>query len=166
MCSVRRAMATRDAIPHEPAPSVGHWDDHGSLYRWDRPFKVFLAEDDEGLRESLAEVLRLEGHEVAQAADGETLGELLASDARFLLANHSTMIVSDVRLPGKSGVELLRHLRASRWRTPVLLMTAFGTRELSEEVKALGESFVLHKPFSRDVFIELVRLFCTHRSLS
>lgn len=158
---------TQNIFP--PAEEYGsiptRWDDD-TQYDWGSSIKIFLAEDDDDLRTTLAESLRLEGYQVCEARNGEALGDILASDWRFLRHDDSTMIVCDVCMPGRSGVELLQQLRLTGWRTPVLLMTAYGSRDLNDEATQLGVSMVLNKPFSEAVFLQAVRLLSTPSSIS
>lgn len=159
---------TQNTFP--PADEYGsipaRWIDPDAQYESGNPIKIFLAEDDDDLRSTLAESLRLEGYEVCEARTADALGDMLASDWTFLRRNDSTLIICDVRMPGRSGVELLQQLRTTGWRTPVLLMTAYGSRELNDESSQLGVSMVLNKPFAEAVFIEAVRLLSTPSTLS
>ena len=59
-------------------------------------------------------------------------------------------IVSDVRMPGHSGLEMLAALRRAGWTTPVVLITAFGDRWVHDQARQLGAAAVLDKPFDID----------------
>jgi CheY-like chemotaxis protein len=111
------------------------------------PPRILVAEDDAEMRRLVVEMLRGEGYSVTEAADG---GRLLVELSRTIVrgegADELDLIVSDVRMPICTGLQILEQLRASQWETPVILMTAFGdsaTRERARELDAL----LLDKPF-------------------
>ncbi len=117
------------------------------------PARVILAEDDKALRDVLAAVLRKAGYEVVEAADGTRLVDLMADE--LLQRDHLDaydLIISDVRMPGWTGLEVLRSLRAAGDRTPVLLITAFGDSGLHQEAFRLGVTSMLDKPFDLATF--------------
>jgi CheY-like chemotaxis protein len=124
-----------------------------------RTKRILLAEDDTEMRTLLTEVLVQDGYEVIGSADGL---ELLTSleengaqipDGPFLDVD---MIISDVRMPWVSGLDVLRSLRESDREMPVVLITAFGDDRLHAEAERLGASAVLDKPFDIDGFREVV----------
>ena len=115
--------------------------------------RVILAEDDKALRDVLAAVLRKAGYEVVEAADGTRLVDLMADE--LLQRDHLDvydLIISDVRMPRWTGLEVLRSLRAAGDRTPVLLITAFGDSGLHQEALRLGVTSMLDKPFDLATF--------------
>jgi len=115
-----------------------------------RPARVLLAEDDTELRTLLATCLRQDGYCVVEAKDGD---ELLQEIGDGLLAAYSVrpdLIVSDIRMPGRSGIDVLAGLRDAAWETPVVLVTAFGDEETHARAKALGATAILDKPFDVD----------------
>jgi DNA-binding response OmpR family regulator len=89
-----------------------------------RPPRVLLAEDDDELRWALAGALAREGFAVEQVTSG---AELLArlSDGGVAIDRAPDIVVSDVRMPGYNGVSVIRSLRASGWRMPVVFISAF-----------------------------------------
>ncbi len=111
--------------------------------------RLLLVEDDASLADGLRRVLAAEGHEVVVEANGER-GLELAETGRF------DVVVTDLKLPGLSGLELVRRLHAIRPRLPVLLMTAHGTTETAIEATKLGAYDYLLKPFEMDELIALV----------
>lgn len=109
------------------------------------------------MRALVAEILRKEGLEVEEIADGRRLlARLLEA---FLDSREDAavdLIVSDVRMPFCTGLDILERLRLSRRETPVLLMTAFGERDLSARVRELGGR-LLDKPFTPGALRRAVR---------
>jgi two-component system response regulator (stage 0 sporulation protein F) len=108
-----------------------------------------VIEDDPEMRTLLAGVLSRDGYEVAQASSGqEAMAELRRSlDVRLHMPD---MLVMDVRMPGPSGLHVLKALRAAGWSVPVVLVTGFGSPDLHREASGFGPVLVLDKPFELD----------------
>ena len=104
-------------------------------------FRIALVEDDRTLRTGLADALASDGYTVVAAADGHEARALLRGQ-RF------DLVVLDVMLPGPSGLELLRELRARDGETPVLLLTARGDEGDKVLGLELGADDYVTKPFS------------------
>ncbi len=102
--------------------------------------RVLLIEDEPGLVLTLTDRLTAEGFEVESAHDGDT-GLQMASERRY------DAILLDIMLPGKSGFDVCRDLRASGRQTPILMLTARGM--LADKVVGLklGADDYLTKPF-------------------
>jgi len=121
---------------------------------------IFVADDDADMRAFLAEQLGADGHEVSELSDGfkllQRLQEVRSSPLRWPDA-----IVSDVRMPGHSGLEVLAALRHAGWTTPVILITAFGDQRLHDQAREFGAAALLDKPFDidelRTVLLSLAR---------
>jgi DNA-binding response OmpR family regulator len=112
----------------------------------DRPKRILLVEDSDDMRALVAEALERDGYVVEQAVDGHAAFARvtkMTSDADLHL------VITDVRMPGLSGIQVLETLRAAGRRTPVILMTAFGDGELRAHAFSL-DAFLLDKPFSLD----------------
>ncbi|WP_211193772.1 response regulator [Pyxidicoccus fallax] len=104
------------------------------------PARILLVDDEESLRITLAANLELEGHTVLEAASAE--------DALKVLSEHSVdVVLTDIRMPGLHGVDLLRRIKQDRPDMPVVLMTAFTAEELVDDALAEGAFTVLPKPF-------------------
>ncbi len=112
------------------------------------PARVVLAEDDTEFRTFLAEALRAHGYDVVEIADGSELLEFVADRLR---ANGSIdgvdVVVSDIRMPGFSGMDILVGLRRVLGKTPIILITAFGDEATHQLAHAFGAVAVLNKPF-------------------
>jgi two-component system, LuxR family, response regulator FixJ len=111
--------------------------------------KVYVLDDDEAMRDSLEFLLG--------AADFDVT--LFESAQHFLDALPSVdfgCVVSDVRMPGIDGIELLQLLKASRSTLPVLIMTGHGDVPLAVEAMKLGAVDFLEKPFEDDRLIGMI----------
>jgi two-component system response regulator FixJ len=111
---------------------------------------VCIIDDDDAMRDSLVFLLDTAGI-AARAYD---------SAAAFLgeaPADQPACIVTDVRMPGMTGTELLRRLKESGSRTPVIVMTGHGDIALAVEAMKLGAVDFIEKPFADEVLLGAVR---------
>ena len=100
---------------------------------------LLLVDDDETLRERLARALRRRGYEVRTAASAdEAAGLARETPSRFA--------VIDLRMPGRSGLELLRELRVIDPACRVLILTGYGSIPTAVEATRLGAAGYLQKP--------------------
>jgi CheY-like chemotaxis protein len=121
------------------------------LTRFLPPPRVLLAEDDREMQRMLAQALRKVGCEVVEVPDGVQLVEYLTACIRYgSFFRVPDLIVSDVRMPGPSGVDVLAGLRAAQWTTPMIMITAFGDHEIHSRAQRLGATAVFDKPFDVD----------------
>jgi nitrogen regulation protein NR(I) len=111
--------------------------------------RILLIEDDSGITDTLQRVLAAEGHDVATEKRGDD-GLVRAVKDSF------NLVITDLKLPGLNGLELVRQLHAAKPRLPIILVTAFGTTETAIEAMKLGAYDYLLKPFNIPQLIELV----------
>jgi len=104
---------------------------------------ILIIEDDQMVRESLYDVLTLEGYEVTAAADGPEGVERLAE-------KDFDVVLTDLRLPSISGMNVLEVIKKAKPETDVVMMTSFGTIETAVEAMKLGASNYLTKPINDD----------------
>jgi DNA-binding NtrC family response regulator len=123
------------------------------------PPRVLLAEDDAEMREMIAQVLRRDGYDVIEARDGFQLLQYLATHTPAA-EDAVDIVISDIRMPGKTGLDVLAGLRFADPATPVVLITGFGDLRTHLEAKRLGAAAVLDKPFDlqqlRSVIVNLL----------
>lgn len=103
--------------------------------------RLVLVEDDNLMREWLGRALASRGFHVVRFGRGD---EALAS----ILSDTPQVVVSDIRMPGMSGLEMTRHLRARGVDVPVVFMTADPSEEIDSEANTLSTQPVVRKPFS------------------
>ncbi|NDE44333.1 MAG: response regulator [Burkholderiaceae bacterium] len=112
-------------------------------------FPVILVEDDEDLREAIAVTLRLNHIEFVTHQRAETVLPLLQPGLK-------TVIITDYRLPGMNGLDLLRLATKEIPDLPVIVMTAFADAKLAVEALKAGARDFLIKPFVPDQLIEII----------
>jgi DNA-binding response OmpR family regulator len=116
------------------------------------PMRVFLAEDDREMRQMIAVTLRRDGHFVIESSDGLSLitdvGHVFWSAAGD---DTRTLIITDIRMPGRDGLSIMRDLRHYPWCPPFIVITGFGDPEAHAEAQRLGAVAVLDKPFDLDI---------------
>ena len=113
--------------------------------------RILVVDDDSGQRSLLETFLRAKGYRTQAAASGEAALQLLADEPFSLM-------ISDVRMPGMSGIETFRRVREKHHSLPVLLVTAFA--DIRSAVSAMRDGAVnyLAKPIDLDELITSVRL--------
>jgi CheY-like chemotaxis protein len=121
------------------------------------PTKVLVADDEPEMRKLLTQALREDGYEVIEAKDGlDLLGKI---DLEFVDNNANAiidLIVTDVRMPGVTGMEVLEGLRHIDWATPVIIISAFASPEMIRDAKLFGAAAILPKPFALQDFLDAV----------
>lgn len=109
--------------------------------------RVLIVEDEDKLRRVLELQLQSAGFEVEKASSAEEA---------FRKVDRADLILTDLRLPGMNGLELLESIRRQNSHVPVIVMTAFGTIEAAVEAMKAGAADFLLKPFSLDHLMTVV----------
>lgn len=115
--------------------------------------RVMLVEDEANILEAVRFILTRDGWEVFAHGNGATAGEEIAR-------RKPHVVVLDVMLPGRSGLEILGDLRARTddlAQIPVLMLTAKGQDSDRDRAMALGANAYLTKPFANDELKDTVR---------
>ncbi|MGZ5374861.1 MAG: response regulator transcription factor [Solirubrobacterales bacterium] len=106
--------------------------------------RILVADDSETVLLMLQRRLELAGYEVVTASDGHRTLEAMAA------AEAPDLVLLDAMMPGKSGIEALRELRASGDRTPVLIVSASSFADEPEQALQAGADGCVPKPFDWD----------------
>lgn len=115
--------------------------------------RVILAEDDDELRTLLSGALRRDGYEVTEARNGRELRALVGAQITGPNSPFSVdLVITDIRMPGPSGLRVLEELRSREWNTPLMVISAFGDASAYDEARRLGVTAVFDKPFDLDDF--------------
>ncbi len=132
-----------DGVPEAAAPEAGAMEElHGNG-------TVLVVDDEARIRRLLEMALGDRGYQVLAAGSAETATDLLRDHAVDL-------VLTDLALPGRSGLELLSDLRSRGADIPVILITAFGTVESAVEAMKLGAFDYVIKPFRTEEIEALV----------
>jgi two-component system response regulator PilR (NtrC family) len=124
----------------------------------ERKSKILVIEDEKNMREILKILLEGEGYEVSTARDGtEGLG--------WLNRDIFDLIITDIKMPGVDGFQILRKAQEISPETLVVMMTAFGTTESAIEAMKSGAYDYIHKPFKIDEIRLVVRNALEKRKL-
>jgi DNA-binding response OmpR family regulator len=119
------------------------------------PPRVLIAEDDDDMRLLLCEAFRKDGYAVDEVEDGHELHDYLEACFPWGKLPRPDVVVSDIRMPGRTALEVLAKLTANHSR--VVLITAFGDAKTHLEGRMLGATAVLDKPVDLDVLRATVR---------
>jgi FixJ family two-component response regulator len=103
---------------------------------------IAVVDDDESVCEATGTLLRSLGHRIATFANAE---EFLKSGQ----LHEISCLITDVQMPGMSGIELQAHLKAESHRIPVIVITAFPDGRIRDRAMQQGATCVLNKPFSQ-----------------
>lgn len=120
--------------------------------------RILIAEDQELVRDSLATTLAREGHEVVAAGDG-------AAAVSKLEAGRFDLLITDLKMPKMTGIELLSEAKKLRPDMPVVMMTAFATVQTAVEAMRLGAYDYIQKPFDGEEIKLLVDRTLEHSRL-
>ncbi len=143
----------------ETTATTIEWDDEDerntSPY-WRAGARVVVVDDDGELRKIVYSTLSREGYDIREADSGAALLRALTDIATGVFPLDGVdLILLDNRMPGLTGLDALRAIRASQWTTPAILMTAYPSPRVVAQAAALGAA-VLPKPFTREALSRLV----------
>ena len=119
--------------------------------------RIVLADDDREMRRFIAEELSAAGHTVVEVQSGDELLQLVR-DSHAGQRARIDLVVSDIRMPGRTGLSVLQELRAASWAVPFIVMTSFGDDDAHNEAHRLGALAVFDKPLDIE---ELLRVALT-----
>src|SRR5688572_21947947 len=121
--------------------------------------RILICDDQEMMRDSLAANLAREGHEVVATGDGTVAVQRLEGAGKF------DLLITDLKMPKMTGIELLAEAKRLRPDVPVVLMTAFATVSTAVEAMKLGAYDYIQKPFDGDEIKLLVDRTLEHSRL-
>jgi two-component system response regulator FixJ len=113
--------------------------------------EVYVIDDDAPMRDSLAFLLESAGFSIASFETAEAFVAIIPGI-------EDGCVVTDVRMPGMDGFELLRRVRQEKPRLPVIVMTGHGDIPLAVQAMKLGAADFVEKPFEDERLIESVRV--------
>ena len=111
---------------------------------------VLIVDDEPIVRESIRDWLKEAGYQVATAESGEEALEMMKK-------KDFGVVVLDMRLPGKTGISILKEIKTLKLETKSIIITAYPSAELAAEAKKLGAVDYLIKPIVPDDLERLIR---------
>jgi CheY-like chemotaxis protein len=140
-------------------PDVRHQTGEGKKNKRSehRGCRVLLADDDYEMRKLLAWSLIRQGYQVTECEDGNAMMKRLG----FLCPSESIqpfdLVISDIRMPGSSGLQALKNAQGLEGFPPMILITAFPDDETRAKARQLGAVVLLEKPFDVDALLAVAR---------
>jgi len=125
---------------------------------WKMKFKLLVVDDEKNIRQGLAAALQMDGHEVEVAADGDEGWK------RFQRGDID-LVITDLRMPGMGGEELLKRIGSESPGVPVIVLTGHGTVETAVDAMRNGAYDFLTKPVNLDRLSLLVKRALQNREL-
>ncbi len=122
--------------------------------------RILVVEDERSMRDLLSLMLRKEGYRVDTAESGIQARERMEREGAFEL------VITDISMPGMTGLELLRHIRSAMPDTAVILMTAYGSKETAIAALNEGATYYVEKPFDLEEMKVVVRKTFEQRRLA
>jgi len=119
---------------------------------------ILIVEDKESMAQMLRETLELEGYEIIIARDG-------AEGIRIIRENKADVVLTDLKLPRKDGIEVLKVSKDENPLIPVIVMTAFGSVETAVNAMKLGAYDFITKPVDTDYLLLLIKRSLKNRRL-
>ncbi len=119
--------------------------------------RVLVVDDDPVVGKSFDRVLGPKGYAVISATDGAQALERLAHEDYDL-------VYTDIKMPGMSGIEVARRIRASRPWLPVVIVTGFGSEENESQARELGVAAFVHKPLAPETIEDLTQRIAVERA--
>jgi len=122
--------------------------------------RILVVEDERSMRDLLGLMLRKEGYDVETVESADLAKDLMTGSGHF------DLVVSDISMPGMSGLEFLRHCKQVSRETAVILMTAYGSKQTAIDALNAGASFYVEKPFDIDEMKAVVRKTIEHKRIA
>jgi DNA-binding NtrC family response regulator len=115
--------------------------------------RILVIDDEVQLRSVVRRILERAGHEVVEAGDGE-------AGLKLHRERGADLVLADIFMPGRDGIELIRDLKAEAPGTKIIVMSGGGRRgnlDLLDDARLLGATRALRKPFELAALVALVR---------
>jgi two-component system response regulator PilR (NtrC family) len=122
--------------------------------------RILIVEDEKSMRDLLALMLSKEGYSVSTAESGSAATKRLEKDPGY------DIVISDISMPGMTGLELLRHITEVAPNTDVMIMTAYGSKETAIQALNEGAIHYVEKPFDLEEIKVVVRKTIERRRIA
>ena len=111
---------------------------------------ILVVDDEETIREGMRRILEAEGYRVCTSASGEAAAERIQEE-------DFDLVITDLKMPGMDGIEVLKSIRILQPDVPVMIITGYSTVETAVEAMRQGAFDYIAKPFTSDLIIEKIR---------
>jgi FixJ family two-component response regulator len=135
---------------YESMIALGRWPRYGREMKDRRPMLIVIVDDDESVQSALRDLIEADGLSAKCFGSAE---EFLHSG----LQREAACLISDIRMPGMSGLELQARLKADGCKTPIIFITAHGDARMRIQTMREGAVEFLTKPFDDQVLLNRVR---------
>jgi DNA-binding response OmpR family regulator len=119
--------------------------------------KILIAEDERVSRNNLSRFLSEEGYEVAVARDGREAIDQIDQ-------NLFDLVLTNMVMPGATGLDVLRHVRSVSPRTPTMIVSGYGSAETTTQARMLGACDYVFKPVDLDDLLARIKQHLGHRA--
>ena len=116
--------------------------------------RILIADDETALLHTMAFTLKRKGFDVEIVEDGESAFKMIMK--AYQKNTFYDLIITDIQMPGMSGLELVQKIRQAGIYTQVLAITGFGTMNMVVDLMRAGFKDYLDKPFTMNEFIERI----------
>lgn len=153
-----RPDTARSPLSPPPKPEVRGEVATVKISGWSlgRPPSVLVIDDDDLMREMLAETLEAVGCDVTQSHTTVTWMIDCANGALKEAESHYDLVISDIRMPGMDGLTVLESMTELHDQPPTILITAYGDTQTHDRAMRAGATIVLDKPFSIQTLLSWV----------
>lgn len=125
--------------------------------------KILIIDDEKAMRQAMVQILRDEGHETLEAADGsQGLKLIQACEA----GDRPHLVFLDLKMPRTQGMTVLKTLGSQLLELPVIVMTAYGTGRTAIEAMQIGAYDYITKPFPLETLLSLTEKALAHAQMS
>jgi DNA-binding NtrC family response regulator len=121
--------------------------------------KILVVDDEQIIRESISYILKKEGYTVGEAENGRIAYEKFINESFDL-------VITDIEMPEMKGIDLLNHIIQVSPRTPVIIITAYGSLETAISALRAGASDYILKPIEFDELVGKIRRLFEHKKLA
>ncbi len=113
--------------------------------------RILIVDDEVNMQKVLGILFRRENYEVVTASNGDEAKKLISGSGAF------DLVLSDLKMPGMDGIQLLTYIRDSNLNIPVIMLTAYGSISEAVDAMKLGAVDFITKPFNKDDLKSIVR---------
>ena len=120
--------------------------------------RIMIIEDDKEMRSLLKDFFEEEGFEIDSASNG-------VDALRMLSGDHFDLVITDIQMPGLTGLDILPRIRRLKPETPIIVMTAYGSDEVRRRSLERGATTYLEKPIRLSKLRTLIREVVSRKQL-